>query len=173
MITYYLDCEDKSKKHECKLCIEWYNNGEKENEDHYYCEEDCDCYEAGTRIYSDDETSDEDEEEEGDTKRKFVYAKRSQKKLLKHISERHKEKVKVFFFEHEDIIPSHPFWNCENQYGFEHLIEMMEYEDNLEYINMEKAKTPPPHLQDDRQKVLNGTLGGISRKSFSSNFLMN
>ena len=180
IIAYYLNCEDKSKKHECKLCIEWYINGEKEKEDHYYCPdpEDCDCHEAETSIFSDDETSDEDDDElssgeddeasndddeqfdggqEGDLKRKFVYAKRSQKKLFKHISERHKEKMKVFFFEHQDIIPSHRFdptrdeWgyefrdgDCQHQYGFEHLIEMMEYEVNLQYLNMEKPKTPPP-----------------------------
>ena len=156
LIAYYLDCEDKSKKHECKLCIEWYNNGEKENEDHYYCPdpEECDCYEAGTRIYSDDETSDEDDDDssddsddgegqERDVKRDFVFAKRSQKKLLKHVGERHVEKMKVFFFEHQDIIPSHRFdpfrdWgyefkdgDCQHQYGFEHLISMMENEVNL------------------------------------------
>ena len=148
LMAYYLDCEDKSKKHECKLCIEWYNNGEKEDEDHYYCEEDCDCYESKTKIYSDDETSDEssseEESDEKDVKRKFVFKKRSQNILFMHIGERHQEKMKVFFFEHQDIIPSHSFWDCEYQYGFHNMIAMMENEDNLEYLNMEKPKTPPP-----------------------------
>ena len=91
-----------------------------------------------------------------DMKKEFVYAKRSQKKLFKHIAERHQGKMKVFFFEHQDIIPSHCFdpfrdWgyelkdgDCQHQYGFENLISMMEYEVNLEYLNMEKPRTPPP-----------------------------
>ena len=147
-MAYYLDCEDKTKKHECKLCIEWYHNGEMEEEDHYYCEEDCDCYESKTKIYSDDETSDEssneEESDEKDVKRKFIFKKRSQKKLFMHIGERHQEKMKVFFFEHQDIIPSHSFWDCEYQYGFQNMIGMMENEVNLDYLNMEKPKTPPP-----------------------------
>ena len=133
LITYYYECEDKSKKYDCPHCPDWLvNDGE------------YDLMEYG--LVTDDESDESDTEEsfwgweEGDYVRRPAKVKspvkrhfRSLWKHFSHILLRHEDEIHQFLMTKQKLIPM-PKW-CVDQTGWiDKLTEDMIFLEHAEYL---------------------------------------
>merc|ERR1711915_867689 len=158
LLAYYYDCQDKCEKYECQYCVD------DEEAERYACPdpEDCGCDDCEMAradyssdedySYDDDNDDEEDDDEDPDErrerkkrerKREKAYKKRNQRDHMKHLSDEHNKKLRIFLNFKQDLIPlcDSSFWgNCE--FGLDDIFRCMVLNKGHKFLNMEEPPRP-------------------------------